>query len=100
MINFDNFQRSLDESQPKYTWPALLKALWWDAKGDWDRAHRIARDDPTPDGARVHAYLHRKEGDLWNADYWYQRAGVARPEGTSDDEWKELTGYFGKIIPE
>ncbi len=53
--------------------PALL-ALWWDAKGDWERAHRLAQDDPGPNSTWVHAYLHRKEGDETNAAYWYARA--------------------------
>jgi hypothetical protein len=52
-----------------------LLALWWDAKGDWEKAHGIAQDVARADGAWVHAYLHRKEGDLGNAGYWYQRAG-------------------------
>ena len=53
----------------------VLLALWWDARGDWKRAHEIAQDVSDADGAWVHAYLHRKEGDLGNAAYWYRRAG-------------------------
>ncbi|HEX6015452.1 MAG TPA: hypothetical protein VFY87_27355 [Geminicoccaceae bacterium] len=67
-----------------------LEALWWDACGDWDRAHQVAQSVDTPDGAWVHAYLHRKEGDLSNADYWYRRAGRARPSTPLDAEWAEI----------
>ena len=59
-------------------WSGFLLALRWDAKGGWEKAHAIAQDIDGPDGAWVHAYLHRKEGDAWNAGYWYRRAG--RPE--------------------
>lgn len=70
--------------------PPLLEALWWDARGDWERAHRVAQGIETAEGAWVHAYLHRKEGDLSNADYWYRRAGRTRPQGTLDAEWESL----------
>lgn len=56
-------------------------ALWWDRRGDWSRAHAIVADDDSPEAAWVHAYLHRKEGDLCNARYWYRRAGRSEPGG-------------------
>src|SRR5438445_6568645 len=67
-----------------------LLALWWDARGDWDRAHEVAQDVDGPDGAWVHAYLHRKEGDLGNATYWYSRA--SRPVAKDDFtvEWERI----------
>lgn len=68
----------------------LLQALWHDAHGDWERAHDITQNIETPDGAWVHAYLHRKEGDQWNADYWYRRAGKNRPNMTLDEEWEDI----------
>jgi hypothetical protein len=68
----------------------LLAALWRDARGDWDRAHELAQSVETAEGAWVHAYLHRKEGDLANADYWYRRAGRTRPATTLDQEWAEI----------
>jgi len=68
----------------------LLAALWWDARGDWARAHEFAQSVDTAEGAWVHAYLHRKEGDLSNADYWYRRAGKRRPAATLDAEWAEI----------
>ena len=64
-----------------------LLALWWDGRGDWDRAHEVAQDVPGRDGAWVHAYLHRKEGDLGNAAYWYARAGQPVASGDFTGEW-------------
>jgi hypothetical protein len=69
---------------------SLLLALWWDAQGNWDRAHEIAQDVSGSNGAWVHAYLHRREGDLGNAAYWYARAG--KPVATDDlaAEWERI----------
>ncbi len=64
-----------------------LLALWWDAQGDWQAAHEIAQDVGGSDGAWVHAYLHRKEGDAGNAAYWYGRAGKAVATGDLRAEW-------------
>jgi len=89
-MNFDAFQSSLSAAQPPPGVSELLRALWFDAQGDWDQAHRIAQDVETPDGARVHAYLHRKEGDLPNARYWYRSAGVAAESGGLEGEWQKL----------
>ncbi|WP_424810969.1 hypothetical protein [Roseococcus sp. YIM B11640] len=69
---------------------APLAALWWDFKGDWQRAHEFAQSVETEEGAWVHAYLHRKEGDLSNADYWYRRAGKRRPTYPLDTEWADI----------
>jgi hypothetical protein len=67
-----------------------LLALWWDDKGDWKKAHEIAQDVPGADGAWVHAYLHRKEGDGENAAYWYRQAGRTVAEGDCRKEWEEI----------
>jgi hypothetical protein len=67
-----------------------LQALWWDARGDWAKAHECAQADPGAAGAAVHAYLHRKEPDLSNARYWYNRAGRAPASGSLDEEWDGL----------
>lgn len=85
-MTLDDFTASTAAATPPPVGPLLL-ALWHEKRGDWDRAHRIAQDIETRDGAWVHAYLHRREGDTWNARYWYTRA--TRPECTSslDDEW-------------
>jgi len=70
--------------------PPLLQALWHDARGDWGRAHELAQEIDTRDGAWVHAYLHRKEGDPDNARYWYRRAGRTESAAPLDDEWSEI----------
>ena len=76
-----------------------LLALWWDAKGDWKKAHEVAKDVAGTDGAWVHAYLHRKEGDVGNAAYWYRRAGRGVATGDSRLEWeaivREMLGRLG-----
>jgi hypothetical protein len=68
----------------------LVEALWHDARGDWEQAHEIAQSIDDSEGAWVHAYLHRKEGDLSNAGYWYSRAGRKKPDASLDEEWKEI----------
>ena len=82
--------------------PPLLQALWHDAHGDWARAHSITQDIDTPEAARVHAYLHRKEGDTFNAHYWDRRAArltEGRPFiGSLDDEWTTLANFLLKIL--
>lgn len=69
-----------------------LNALWWDARGDWEKAHEHAQSDEGQQAAWVHAYLHRKEGDLGNADYWYRRAGQVRPKASLEEEWAAIAG--------
>jgi hypothetical protein len=76
-----------------------LLALWWDSQGDWEKAHEVAQDVEGRDGAWVHAYLHRKEGDLGNAGYWYRQAGRVVASGDLRVEWEgivgEMLGRFG-----
>jgi hypothetical protein len=74
-----------------------LQALWWDAKGDWDRAHQCAQADDGADGAAVHAYLHRKEPDAANARYWYNRAGRTPAGGSLEDEWSQLVAELMQV---
>lgn len=83
------FHDSLSRTEPPALGPAL-RALWWDAKGEWDRAHTAAQEGGGSDGAWVHAYLHRKEGDLANARYWYSRAGRPMPSLSLDEEWTDI----------
>lgn len=71
-------------------WGGALLALWWDAQGDWDRAHEVAQVIENKDGAWVHADLHRKEGDEGNAGYWYRRAGRRAASGDLGQEWQEI----------
>ena len=68
----------------------LLRALWHDAKGNWDEAHRIAQDVDDKSGAWIHAYLHRKEGDPGNAAYWYARAGQPVATDSLEAEWNRI----------
>jgi len=89
-MNLPEFRNSLlCDSSPKELSLALA-ALWWDAKGDWTKAHESAQQDEGPASAWVHAYLHRKEGDLSNAAYWYQRAGKSPARISLDKEWAEI----------
>lgn len=68
-----------------------LRALWYDAQGNWGQAHEIVQNMDDVMAARIHAYLHRKEGDDWNARYWHRRAGTAFPAGMGlDEEWDTL----------
>lgn len=68
----------------------LLQAVWWDAKGNWERAHEIAQNVSSRDGAWVHAYLHRKEGDASNARYWYNQAGKEMCASSEEAEWLNI----------
>ncbi len=72
----------------------LLLALWYDGHGNWESAHAQVDQLPGKPAARIHAYLHRKEGDQWNADYWYAKAGERRPNLSLEEEWGELVGRF------
>lgn len=67
-----------------------LLALWWDGQGNWERAHEIAQEIENVNGSWVHAYLHRKEGDIGNAGYWYRRAGRSPAGGSLETEWAEI----------
>lgn len=92
-MTLNEFRGTLAATSPP-SCPALLQALWHDAKGDWGEAHRIAQDVSGADGAWVHAYLHRKEGDPSNARYWYRQAG--QPEATDllDAEWARIVAVL------
>jgi hypothetical protein len=89
-MTFDEYLKSIDNDRPLPMLSDTLVSLWWDKKGDWDTAHAIAQRIPTLQGSAVHAYLHREEGVLWNADYWYARADRKRPNIPLDEEWKLL----------
>jgi hypothetical protein len=87
---FADFQASLKASEPPAGVDSALQALWHAAKGDWDRAHELAQAQDDADGAWVHAYLHRVEGDQSNAGYWYRRARKAHSTAPLADEWQEI----------
>jgi hypothetical protein len=84
------FRASLAAPEPPPALGYALEGLWWDAKGDWNRAHACAQDQDDAAGAAVHAYLHRKEGDADNARYWYARAGRAPAADALAAEWERL----------
>lgn len=86
-MDAEEFKRSLTNDSPANDLTPALKALWWDAKGDWEKAHDHAQEQDDKAGAWVHAYLHRKEGDLTNADYWYEKAARTRPVASLGEEW-------------
>jgi hypothetical protein len=89
-MNFEEYLKSIDNDSPSPRLSETLTSLWWDKKGNWDTAHTIAQNIATQEGSVVHAYLHREEGVLWNADYWYSRAGRKRPDISLAEEWKLL----------
>jgi hypothetical protein len=87
-MDLARFKSSLSDAVPPKALSPALQALWWDAKGDWDKAHECAQaDDGRFGGDRVHAYLHRKEGDPDNAAYWYKRVGEPFCKLTLPAEW-------------
>lgn len=93
-MTYDEFISSLTSDQPPQKIPEVLKALWYDGKNDWNGSHHIAQDINDNNGSWVHAYLHRKEGDLSNARYWYSRAGKIEPATSLKEEWEFLVRHF------
>ena len=89
-MTIEEFRQSLASHDPPSDLPPTVAALWWDAKGDWKSAHGLVDALETPDGMAVHAYLHRKEGAEWNADYWYSRASRIFHRPTLEAEWEAL----------
>ena len=90
MVVSMDFKASLANAKPVDGLAPPLAALWWAAKGDWDAAHKIVMNEDSKDAAWVHAYLHRVEGDLSNAGYWYRRAGKPAANDTLDAEWQRI----------
>ena len=93
-MDLNSFRSSLSALQPPDGISIALQALWWDAKGGWERAHELAQQRDDAAGMRVHAYLHRKEGDQGNAEYWYRRCRVAPFTASLEREWDELVAQF------
>jgi hypothetical protein len=85
-MSVDDFKATLAAGNPPAGLSVPLTALWWDAKGDWDKAHACVDSGAGESDIRVHAYLHRKEGDLGNASYWYQRIGRPLAENSLEAE--------------
>ena len=85
-----DFRASLSDAKPAAGLKPPLAALWWSAKGDWDTAHKIVQDESDANSAWVHAYLHRVEGDLGNAGYWYRQAGQLAAKDSLQVEWEQI----------
>ena len=95
-MTFMEFKAALNQPAPPKDLSVELEALWHDGKGDWDRSHEVIQDVNSKNAAWIHAYLHRKEGDIGNAQYWYSRAGKNMPPGGLEQEWQGLVEYFLK----
>lgn len=94
MANIQNFKQSVSDGKlPSDLTPHLL-ALWYDGRGDWKKAHDQIDHLEDKASSHVHAYLHRKEGDIWNADYWYRKSGFSRPDVTLEQEWEQLLSRY------
>lgn len=89
-MNFTTFKASVNKETPPEKTGLALQALWHAAKGDWEKAHNLAQDDKTEAGSWVHAYLHRVEGDIPNANHWYRRAGRPEASVSLQQEWKQI----------
>jgi len=94
MRDIQHFKNTLADEQMPANLSVHLQALWFDGKGDWKKAHDLIDKLGDKKSAHLHAYLHRKEGDIWNADYWYNRAGQKRPDISLAQEWEELVNSF------
>lgn len=91
--NYGDFKSTLKHKKPDSEWPEALKSLWHDANGDWEASHDIAQDLHNDLGSWIHAYLHRKEGDEFNARYWYRRAKREFPVISLEKEHREIVEY-------
>ena len=89
-MTINEFRRSLSNTNPPSDAVLILESLWHQANGNWDLAHTIAQSQKSPEGDWVHAFLHRDEGDLANAGYWYRRADKPAATGTIQEEWEQL----------
>jgi hypothetical protein len=94
-MTVEGFRNTLSSMTPP-SLPPLLLALWHDAKGDWKKAHTLAQDVDDAAGAWVHAYLHRKEGDVGNAGYWYRRANQPIATDSLESEWDRIARFLLK----
>lgn len=94
-MNTEEFLRLIEKQRScPQTLPKALQAMWYDKKGDWNKAHEILGNASDADSAWVHAYLHRKEGDLNNTRYWYQRSGQPEFLGELSQEWEQITSVL------
>lgn len=100
-MNYQEFAEKIKNGEtPDETLHPALQALWWDALGNWEKAHDLCQGEQGRPAAWVHGYLHRKEGDLSNAGYWYGRAGKARHDGTLEEEWERVAKSLFRDLPQ
>jgi hypothetical protein len=92
-MQIEEFRQSLQDLAPPSGACLPLQAVWWALQGAWDRAHDLVQGGD-PESSWVHAALHRQEGDLANADYWYARAGTMRPDGSFEDEYLAIAAVL------
>jgi hypothetical protein len=90
VVTPDAFKASLTNAEPPQGVSVPLAALWWAAKGDWNKAHVLVQPKIGADASWVHAYLHRREGEMGNAAYWYRRADKPYPKASSEEEWEQI----------
>lgn len=93
-MTFSDFISSIQNDSDKHSYSKELKALYLDKTNRWEEAHELIQWLSGTHFAMIHAYLHRKEGDLWNANYWYRRAGIKMPDISLDEEWEQLARKF------
>lgn len=93
-MTLEEFKSTLHSDEHPADKEPFLLALWKDAKGQWHDAHMIVQEIDHPDAAWIHAYLHRKEGDDFNAKFWYNLAGKKFATNSLEEEWEEITSYF------
>jgi hypothetical protein len=89
-VTLEEFRASLATGERPPGLGPCLTALWEEARGGWKLAHETVQEESSAHAAWVHAYLHRKEGDLGNARYWYGRASRPPPSAGHDEEWEEI----------
>lgn len=97
-MDYQEFNESLEARHPPKDWPNTLLALWYDAKGDWNTAHELVDGKRDMNSKWIHAYLHRKEGDEWNAGYWYRQAGKSFPENSLEEEHQALVIAISSML--
>lgn len=96
MMDINDFKQSIIDVQLPAELPVHMQSLWYDGTGDWKTAHDLIDKLTDLRSAHIHAYLHRKEGDIWNADYWYKMAGKSRPHVSLEEEWEMLLSEYSR----
>lgn len=90
-MTFDEFRASITDEEAPSGLDLMQQALWEDARGNWERAHELVQNEGSTEAQWIHAYLHRKEGDLTNAAYWYRRCGKPVADDDLENEWERIT---------